>query len=234
MVRTLDRSDKASTNGRVDLPVASVASPTKRKPTWVLFGALLVGLSAVVGAWVFTATSERMSVVTAAHDIEPGEVLSASDLRVVEIGRSGELRAVLSDQQELVIGRAARGPIPAGTVLNVDLFASADQVIPNGSAVVGASLEPGAAPIADLRPGDRVDLLGVERVQGVPAVESADDGPTANVLASGTVWSIEPPASNSASSKVWVAIVVPIESQGVVAQAAADGLLRLSLIGAAE
>lgn len=233
MVRTLDRPETPSANGRVDVPIASVASPTKRKPTWVLFGALLVGLSAVIGAWVFTATSERMSVVTAARDIEPGEVLSAADLRVVEIGQSSELRAVLSDQQELVIGQAARGPIPAGTVLNTDLFASADQVIPAGSSVVGASLEPGAAPIADLRPGDRVDLLAVERMQGVPLVD-VQAAPTARVLTSGTVWSVEPPASASASSKVWVAVAVPTEAQGDVAQAAADGLLRLSMVGADE
>ena len=119
-------------------------------------------------------------------------------------------------------------------MLNTDLFASADQVIPVGSAVVGASLEPGAAPIADLRPGDRVELLAVERVQGVPLVDAQAVAPTASVLTSGTVWSVEPPASASASSKVWVAIVVPTESQGDVAQAAADGLLRLSLVGADE
>ncbi|WP_158412188.1 SAF domain-containing protein [Ilumatobacter nonamiensis] len=234
MIRLLDRPDTPSTNGHVDVPVASVSRPTQRRPTWVLFGALLVGLSAVIGAWVFTATSERMSVVTAARDIEPGEVLSSTDLRVIEIGRSGELRAVLSDQQDLVIGQAARGPIPAGTVLNSDLFASADEVIPSGSSVVGASLEPGAAPIADLRPGDRVNLLAVERSQGVPTADVQAAAPTASVITPGTVWSVEPPVSASASAKVWVAVAVPTESQGDVAQAAADGLLRLSLVGADE
>jgi len=76
---------------------------------------------------MFTATSKQISVVTAARDIEPGKILSATDLSVIEIGQSGELRTMLSDQQKLMIGQAARGPIPAGTVLNTDLFASADQ-----------------------------------------------------------------------------------------------------------
>lgn len=220
MAHTIDRRDTvASTNGHPAPPpsVVSVANPTKRKPTWVLLGALMVALSAVVGAWVFTATSEQMLVVVAARDIEPGEVLRASDLRVIEMGRSGELRAVLSDQQDLVIGRSARGSIPAGTVLNTDLVAAADQVIPEGTSVVGAYLDPGAAPIARLRPGDRVDLLGVEGAQGVPIGDAPTAVPVAKELTSGSVWSVEP-AESSASAKTWVAILIPTEAQGEVAR----------------
>ena len=234
MATTIQRTIVPSSNGRrgsEPISVVSLSSPTKRKPTWVLFGALLVVLSMVLGAWVFTATSERMSVVVAARDIEPGEVVDSGDLSVVEIGRSGALRAIESNQQELVVGRAARGPIPAGTVLNTDLFTESDQVIPSGMAVVGAALEPGAAPTAGLRPGDRVDILGVDRAGSSPVIDAAADAPTATVLASGTVWSIEPAASSSASAKLWVAVLVPSESQGAVAQSAADGLLRLSLVG---
>jgi hypothetical protein len=54
----------------------------------------------------------------------------------------------------------------------------------------------------------------------------------ASVLASGTVWSVEPASTTSASAKLWVAVAVPASAQGAVAQAAADGLLRLSLVGA--
>jgi len=238
MARTMQRVDPASRNGQhgsIAAPsVVSVASPTKRKPTWVLFGALMVGLSAVIGAWVFAATSDQMSVVVAARDIEPGDVVAASDLRVIEMGRSGELRAVLSDQQDLVIGRSARGLIPAGTVLNTDLFGSADEVIPPGMVVVGASLESGAAPVADLKPGDAVELLGVQRTQSVPIGDASATQPSAVVLASGSVWSVEPPPTSSATAKLWVSVLVPAEAQGEVAQAAADGLLRLSLVGGGE
>ena len=235
MARTIQRLDPASSNGQHDSGVAqsvvSVSSPTKRKPTWVLLGALMVGLSAVVGAWVFAATSDQMSVLVAAGDIGPGDVIAASDLRVIEMGRSGELRAVLSRQQDLLVGRSARGLIPAGTVLNTGLFGSADEVIPPGMVVVGASLEPGAAPIADLKPGDAVELLGVQRPQSVPLGDAPGAQPAAVVLASGTVWSVEPPPTSSATAKQWMSVLVPIDAQGEVAQAAADGLLRLSLIG---
>lgn len=233
---TLREADRPSPNGHreqatVAAPsIVSVGGPTHRKPSWVLLGALLVGVAAVLGAWVFSVTSQQMSVVVAGRNIEPGEVISADDLSVVEMGKSGGLRAIISTEQDLVIGRSARGPIPAGTVLNTDLFAEAGQVIPPGMVVVGASLDPGAAPVAGLRSGDRVELLGVERTTGAPTQESS--APSAVALASGTVWSVERASANSPSAKLWVAVVVPAEAQGAVAQAAADGLLWLSLVGA--
>jgi len=194
----------------------------------VLIGSLLVGLAALLGAWVFTATTERVSVMVAARDLEPGEVVDVDDMRVIEIGASSELRAVQPAQQDLLLGLAARGPIPAGTVLNADLFAEREQAIPSGMVVVGASLDAGAAPVSSLRAGDRVDVLGVERTTATPA-EGAS-APAAALLTSGTIWSVEVPSSGSSSALV-VAVLVPSKSQGLVAQAAADGLLRLSLSG---
>ena len=212
------------------VPVVSMASPTRRRPSWVLLGTLLVGIAGLLGAWVFTATTETISVMVAARDIAPGEVLAAADMRVVEMGKAGDLRAIQPSQQDLVVGRAARGPIPQGTVLNTGLFAAAGQVIPLGWVVVGAALEPGAAPSAQLAAGDRVRVLGVERVAGTPAEGAAP--PEATVLAEGTVWSVERASQGTVTSKMWVAILVPVESQTQVAQAAADGRLRLALIGA--
>ncbi len=220
-----------STNGDRAAPSpVSLASPTRRRPSWVLLGALLVGLAGLIGAWVFVATSERMSVVVAARDLDPGEVVGVSDLRVVEMGRSGDLRAIESSQQELILGRSARGPIPAGTVLNTDLFAAEGESIPSGQVVVGAALEPGAVPVGALRAGDRVDVLGVARTTAA-AIDPAATTPVAEVLAVGTVWSVEPAGTGTSTSRVWVALLVPADTQGVVAQAAADGLLRLSLVG---
>ncbi len=233
MARTMLRpTDRSPDVAPAEAPsVVSLARPTKRRPTWVLLGSLLVALAALMGAWVFSATSERISVVVAARDIEPGEMIDVGDLRVVEMGATGELRAIQSSQQDLILGRAARGPIPAGTLLNTDLFADQGQTIPTGMVVVGASLDAGAAPTSDLRSGDRVHALGVERTTGVaPGSDAAQ--PSARLLASGTVWSVERASNNSSSSKLWVSILIPETTQGAVAQAAADGLLRLSLVGA--
>jgi hypothetical protein len=151
----------------------------------------------------------------------------SDDLRVVEMGHTAGLRAVSPVQEGLIVGRAARGPIPAGTVLNPDLFADRDRVIPAGSVVVGAALAPGAIPLEGWAPGDRVNLVGVAKSNGAPT-----DTTTATLLATGTVWSVAAPASTGGSSSWWVSVLVPAASQPAVAQAAADGRLRLTVMGA--
>src|SRR5262245_51660193 len=125
MARTMVREPASrptdpSGNGRSPAPV-SLASPKRRRPSWGVAGVALVGVAALIGAWVFTAMSDTMRVVVAARDLAPGEVVTAADLRVVEFGRSSGVRAIAPEQQELIVGEAARGPIPAGTVLNTDL-----------------------------------------------------------------------------------------------------------------
>ena len=72
-----------------------------------------------------------------------------------------------------------------------------------------------------------LDVLGVVRTTGAPTDGAS---PSAALLSTGTVWSVEQPTTGSTST-LWVSIVVPAEVQGQVAQAAADGSLRLSLVG---
>jgi Flp pilus assembly protein CpaB len=167
-------------------------------------------------------------VVVAARDIEPGEVVQATDLRVIEIGGSAEMRAVQRTQQDLVVGLAARGPIPEGTVMNTGLVSPRDHVVPQGWAVVGASLPRGAIPSTALAAGDRVDVLQTAERSGAPAESPRN----ATTIASGTVWSVRPPEGSSVSAETWVALLVPMDAREPVAQAAADGLLTLALLGA--
>ncbi|MAT03629.1 MAG: hypothetical protein CL424_01085 [Acidimicrobiaceae bacterium] len=204
----------------------SRARPTRRRPSWVLLGSLLVALAALLGAWVFAATSEQVSVMVAARDIQPGEVIGESDMQVVQIGASSELRAVDSTLQDLILGTSARGPIPRGTVLNTDLFTEQNGAIPGGMVVVGAALDPGAVPSSEMRAGDEVNVLAAQRTTAGQTDQA--DTPKATLLASGTVWSVEPTGS---ASGLWVSLMVPASAEGAVAQVAADGLLRLSLVG---
>ena len=230
MTRTLLRqstdAEPESAPAALSSPV-SLSRPTRRRPSWVLIGSLLVAVAALLGAWVFAATSNQVPVMVAGRDIQPGEVVAAADLRVVDVSASKDLRAIRSSQQDLIIGKAARGPIPGGTVLNTDLFTDAGTAIPAGMVVVGAALEPGAVPSSELRAGDEVNLLAAQHTAtGQP---SAAVAPVASSLATGTVWAVE--RTESTSSGVWVSLAVPASAEGAVVQAAADGLLRLSLVG---
>lgn len=228
MARTVLRHMEPAADRKPDVapsPV-SLSRPTRRRPSWVLIGSLLVALAALLGAWVFAATSDQVSVMVAARDIQPGEVIDESDLRVVQIGASSDLRAIESSLQELILGKAARGPIPRGTVLNTDLFTDQGGAVPAGMVVVGAALDPGAVPSSLLRAGDAVNMLAAQRTVAGPA--DAAVAPAATLLASGTVWSVE---ATGSTSGLWVSLMVPMSAEGAVTQAAADGLLRLSLVG---
>lgn len=207
--------------------VVPLVRPQRKRPSWVLLGVVLVGAAALIGGWAFSSSTTRISIIVAGRDLSPGEVVTAADLRVVEIGSTGEMRAIQSSQQALVIGQAARSPIPAGTVLNTDLFVEAGTAIPAGFVVVGAELDPGAAPVAGLAAGDTVDVIGV--VKGAAASESS-----ATVITRATIWSVGPASASSSSAGTWVSLLVPAERQTDVAQAAADEVLRLALVGASS
>lgn len=228
MLSGQDRGRDVSTEGV--LTVASMSPPKRRRPSWIALGVLLAALAGALGAYVFSVATDTVSVVVAAHDIAPGEALGPDDVRVVEMGRTGELRAVLADQQDLILGRSSRGPIPEGTVLNTGLFVDAQAVVPSGKAVVGAAFAIGAVPTSGLRAGDKVELLRVASSRDQTAGGTSPS--EAIVLGSASVWSVEGAASTeSASERVWIGLLVDVPLQGLVAQAAADDMLRLALVG---
>ena len=209
--------------------VVSLSPPKRRRPSWVLLGVLLVGLAALVGAYVFVTVSDTLSVLVAARDLEPGEPITADDLRVVQMGRTSDLRAIQPSQQDLILGRSPVGPVPAGTVLNTGLFVSREEVVPAGMAVVGGAFEAGAVPTASLGPGDPVVLLAA-----ADTTSGSVDGAVATVLGEGRVFAVEGAAATDSSARVWVSLLISEELQAAAAQAAADGRLRLSLAAGSD
>jgi hypothetical protein len=222
-VRTLRRGREVGE----DVSVVSMSPPKKRRLSWVLVGVLLVGLAALLGAYVLTAVDDRLSVMVAARDLAPGEPITAADLRAVEMGKTGGLRAIQSHQQELILGQAPRGPIPEGTVLNTGLFVSKDLAIPAGQVVIGGVFAAGAVPTASLAAGDEVVML-VVAASGPAAPTVATE---ATILGSARVWAMEGAAEPDSSGKVWVSLLVAEQLETSSVQAASDGRLRLALAG---
>lgn len=206
--------------------LTSLSASKRRKHSWVVLGVVLVAVSALLGAYVFATVTDRISVLVAAADLEPGVAIGADDLRVVEMGRTSELRAIQPDLQDLILGQAPRGPIPAGTVLNTGLFVPRDEVLPAGMVVVGALLDAGAAPISSLTTGDRVEMLAA-----APSISQSAPAGTALRLGEATVWSVQLMGTTEASSRMWVSLLVDEELHAPVAQAASEGRLRLGLVG---
>ena len=211
------------------MSAVSLSPPSRRRPGWVAAGVLLVALAGLLGAYVLASVSDTLSVTVAARDISPGEVLGPADIRVAEMGRTSELRAVQADQQDLIVGRAAIGMIPAGTLLNTGLFTAAGEAVPAGKVVVGGAFAAGAVPVAALRPGVQVGMLRVstEREQ----LESESSETVATDLGAATVWSVDGEVSvESSSQRLWVSLLVDEGAVAAVAQAAADERLRLVLV----
>ena len=82
-----------STNGRPHVRLRSPEKAEAARPPIArrlakplpLMGVVLV-LAAMVGYWlVYSATTARTPIVTAAHDLQAGAVLRASDLRTAEL-----------------------------------------------------------------------------------------------------------------------------------------------------
>lgn len=213
---------------RDDVAVESLNPPTRRRPSWLAGGVLLVALAALLGVWLFSSATATLSVVVAGRDLPPGHVVTRADLRVVEMGRAGGLRAVQAHQQELVLGSSARALVPEGTVLHTGLFTTPDAAVPAGKVVVGASLVAGAVPVADLRPGDQVVVLAAPASSAAAPPDAAGE---ARELGAAEVWAVHGAASpGSSSERVWVSLLVDEAIQGAVAQAAADDHLRLGLV----
>lgn len=203
-----------------DEPVVSLEPPKKRSVARTVAGVGVVALAALIGAYTFVASSpDTTRVMVASGDLVVGEPLTASDMRVVEIGSASGLDAVLADDQGVLIGLTPRTAVPDGTVLNPGLFVTIDDAIPVGKIVIGAVIEPGSAPTNNLRVGDPVGLI---------AVQSTGADAEATLIGQGEVWAIGP--TSESSDDVWVSVLVDEALQTQVAQAASTSELWVTAV----
>jgi len=226
--------DRAKTDGKkfrkkdAPAPVGLSAGGTpqrRRQLPWAVFGILLVACS-ILGFALWTLNqAERTPVLVAARDIDAGQVIERADVTTVSVGADAGVRLLTADEGGLVIGEVARGPIPAGTPLSPLLVAESDAV-PAGSAIVGASLEPGEYPTSSLRSGDRVELVRV-----ISATTVGNE--RLEVLGTAKIWTVEQLLTGGAP-QLFISLEVNADDAAVVANTISQNRLRLVLIGAGE
>jgi hypothetical protein len=214
----------------------SVGAARHRNPLWLAGGLMLVVLCGLGGVLLFTSADHRSKVVVAAADIAPGSPITRADMRIVDMAIADGVASVSPSGASELVGLLAVGRVPEGTLLNTAMFAAA---VPLGAdeMVVGAALDPGAAPLSQLQVGAEVELLYTpQATAGTAAEEVADDvagtagPPPAVSLGRGVVWSSE----SLASGQVWVAVRVPLAVGRAASQAAHDDALRIALVGASR
>jgi len=207
----------------------SLASPPAQRLVsrrWLdaraVVGVVLLLGSMVGGARLFAAAGRESTVWAAAHDLAPGERLSAGDVTPVRVRLNGAASGYLA------------GAPPAGYV--VVRFVAARELLPasalaataraDTSRLVTVPVQAGHMP-PNLAPGDRVDVYETSRSPGGPAAGSGTSPPTL-VLAAAVVQS-RPTGGRTfgADAALSVVLVVPAERVADVVRAAESGAVDL-------
>ena len=181
--RGVDADVPPSANGR---PHVRLRSPEKAEPArpsimrrlarpLPLVGVALV-LAAMAGYWsVYSATTARTPVVAAAHDLQAGAILRASDLRTVELAGDAPAMAALVPERDLetVLGRELAATVSEGAPLARASVAARS----SGPAALTLVVPALRALAGSLRPGDRVTVLATFQ-SSAGARARASQGPT--------------------------------------------------------
>ena len=220
---TLTAPPPTSTRRPATTPVR-VAGPRTRRVPWVALGLILVAAGALVFATVVQSAGERTAVVVTARALEPGQVVKASDLGVLDVAVDGTAAVVPAARQGELVGQRAAGHLPAGSVVGFGHFAAGSGLGP-GQVVVGALLGPGGLPVPNLAVGDRVRLLASAGPTGADVAGEAGG----DRLGQASVYGV---ARGTQAGSQFVSLVVDGDQAQAVSDAAAAQHLRLVLEGA--
>lgn len=220
-MRTEARSAQVQGNGRSgaagsrDLAVESPDGRHRVRVPELLVGAAITVAFALAAVLWHASSTERTPVVTAAVDLERGEVITASDLRVVHIGADDAVASVPAGRSSELIGRIASADIQADSLLTFGLVSDVPALAP-GEGIVGLALDPGQYPAIRLAPGDVVSVVAPGADEPLVLVEGA------------VVHAVE---ELGGQGRRLVSVRAPEDKILVVAAAAERGPLRIVLVG---
>lgn len=194
-----------------------LAPPRRRVRVPELALGVLVTVGFALGAVLWHLNSvDRVPVLATATAIGRGEVIDATDLRVVYIAADDPISTLGGAESAVVVGQVATVDLAPGSLLTRNLVEPA-LTVEAGAGVVGLALEPGQFPTRGLAPGDRVDV--------VAPVDGAGEAGDAVLAAGATVFAVE----ELASDRLLVSILAG-EADARVVAAAAGSPLRLVLV----
>lgn len=161
---------------------------TKRRRSipHLLLGALLVLACAAAFLVVSLSSGSKQSVLALAQPVSVGQVLTAQDLKQVNVAVDSGVSVVDGSQAASVVGRTLSENLPAGALLTLDAV-SGSGVPAAGQALAALSLKAGQFPV-EVSPGAHVSVVFVP-------------GQAGSGLAS-------PPTSDSTT--VWPAVVTSV------------------------
>jgi hypothetical protein len=200
---------------------AATAAPRgrRRQVPWVVGGVLLVVGCALAFGVASLRIAKGEQVLVVARSVRVGQVVQASDLRVVRVQRATGLDPEPASGEAGVLGRPAAVTLVPGTLLT-----SADVGSPPpgaaGSDVVALALKAGAYP-PSLGAGERVEVVPV--VGGTDSTTSGSGAPVSGQLSTvrAVVVAVDQAPAGSSADAVVSLQVAPSDAAEVASLAAA-------------
>lgn len=206
--------------------VAGAHSRLRRLDLRVAVGLLLMLVAVLGGASLIRTAQARTPALVAARTVQPGEVIEASDLRVVEVSLPAGVAYLPASMRGEIEGRVAAEPLWEGKVLAPGSVAQAAPIAP-GMVAITLLLPPESAVGGSIRAGDRVAVLSSPGVNeaGVDQQKSA----TTILLTEVPVLSVRQ-ASTAGGEGLLVTLTLRLEEARAVAEARASGRVDLALL----
>jgi SAF domain-containing protein len=157
--------------------------PRQRRPALAAIAVLLIVGGALVAGLLAIRMDSRVPMLAAKVDIEPGAVIEADDLTVVQVATDDSDKLIPAEFEDQIVGAFARARIYKNQILDQRLLTETDP-IGQDRAVVSIVLSPALAP-DNLREGDLVEI--------VRAAGTSGGGAAAERLTRGLVTSINEP-----------------------------------------
>lgn len=192
-------------------------SPRSRSTARIAIGVLVVSLSALGAAVLFSSAAERVTVIGVARDVPIGQKITEADLREVSIAGGSGLQSVPADDAATVVGRTASVQLIGGSLLSPRQLADGPS-LPDGTVIAGAVLKGGQYPVG-LSIGDTVDVIETTSPDASGVGEPV-------VRGRATVMDIAEP--DDGQSQLLVSLAVPSDSATAVSSAGAAG--RISVV----
>lgn len=225
MATTFDaRRTQGNGSGPGQLRVEPPPGRRARLPELVVGMALMVGFALAAVLWHMS-TTDRQAALALAGPVSRGDVIKASDLRVVYLSSDAHIARLGKGEAAVVVGRTALSDLPAGTMITRGSVAPALRVGP-GEGLVGLSLEPGQVPASNLLPGDVVNVVGGPTEAAAGAVQ-AEGGGTAVLARRAVVYAVD---AVGAQGRRFVSVKLPEAEANRLAAAVERGPVRLVLV----
>jgi hypothetical protein len=225
-----------TTQPDIDRPTKSASGPwvadgkkpasrlrgTKRRRSvpHLLLGALLVLACAAAFLLVSLNSGNRETVLALARPVAVGQVLTAQDLKQVNIAVDPGVSVVDASQAASVVGKTLSASLPAGALLTLDAVSGAG-VPATGQAIAALSLKAGQFPV-EVSPGAHVSVVFVPGQAG--AALASPPTPDSTTVWPAVVTSVTSPPNQQ------ITVVSVQLSQAAARQIAAVPAGQLSIV----